>query len=333
MSFIRHFCQRFVFLIISCSLPAIAAPAIPGVTARIRIMDDYMIVVPVTINGSGPYDLLLDTGSNNTMLDEKLADELALRRGHEDAVVRVWGSLATSAVYAESFSIAGATVAGKDLTLFTCAMIPGLPPKLRGILGEDFLQKFDILIDYKHQLIRLDPPPGLMSEMLKGERLTIQLNGMISGEPTFGRLVVTGRVGDLGTSSMSLLLDSGSRYLTLFRDDLGLGSAREIVMDSSRPPGSSKAIRLETRTVRSLMLGRTEISNILVIAVAGKQRPDVDGLMPTSLFRSIFISHQGRFVVLNPSFSRTLAADRSNGLARATAIPPDFTEPLPQTSR
>ena len=163
---------------------------------------------------------------------------------------------------------------------------------MRGVLGEDFLQKFDLLIDYRHQVIRLETGPGSMLEMVRGERLPIQLSGKMGGKPTFGRLIVTGRVGDLGLNSISLLLDSGSRHLTLFREDLGLGSARQIFLDPSKPKSSSVA-RLETRTVQSLKLGRSEIGNVMVIAIAGKLRQDVDGLMPTSLFRSIFISHQG----------------------------------------
>jgi hypothetical protein len=32
---------------------------------------------------------------------------------------------------------------------------------------------------------------------------------------------------------------------------------------------------------------------------------DSDGLVPTSLFQSIFISHEGRFAILNPSLLRS----------------------------
>jgi hypothetical protein len=53
------------------------------------------------------------------MLDQKLADELALTHSRERISVGVMGSVTVSAVYANSPSIAGATVAGKDLYLFT----------------------------------------------------------------------------------------------------------------------------------------------------------------------------------------------------------------------
>jgi len=333
MSPIRALGQIFVLSACVCSLSAIAAPATTEFKTTIRIVDDFMIVVPVRINGSGPYDFLLDTGSNHTILDQKLTEELALRRGDQTPIVGVWGSVTSSAVFADSFSIAGATVPGKDLVLFSYAEIRGLPPKVRGVLGEDFFQKFDILIDYRHQVIRLETGPGLMVEMLRGEHLPIQLDGMMSGRQTLGRLIVTGQVKGLGDNSISLLLDSGSKEFTLFREDLGKGSEWHTFVDPSRPKSSS-VTRLETRTVRSLKLGSSEISNIMVIAIAGKQRPDVDGFMPTSLFRSIFISHQGKFVILNPSFAKAPAEDvRSRLAAKPLVIPPDLAEMSPPIGR
>ena len=122
MSFIRHFGGNFMLVLITYGLPASSAPAVTGVAAEIRIVNDYMIVVPVTINGFGPYDFLLDTGSNNTILDQKLAEELALRRGDETTILGVTDSVTSSAIYANSFSIAGATVAGKNTLSFSCVL-------------------------------------------------------------------------------------------------------------------------------------------------------------------------------------------------------------------
>src|SRR5580704_2472417 len=115
---IHCFTRIFLLLICASSLPATAAPATTEVTARLKIVNDYLIVVPVTINGSGPYDFVLDTGSNNTILDQKLADELTLPRGGETTHFGVKGSMSLPAVYADSLSIAGATVDGKGLFLF-----------------------------------------------------------------------------------------------------------------------------------------------------------------------------------------------------------------------
>ena len=257
----------------------------------------------MTINGSGPYDFVLDTGSNNTMLDQKLAEELALPRGGETTVQGVKGSMSIAAVYANSLSIAGATVDGKGLSLFTAARLQALPPKVRGVLGEDFLQNFDVLIDYRHQIIRLESGLGPLAQTLAGERLPVQLSGTRQGKPTYGRLILIGRIDELGDNPVSLLLDSGVNNLTLFRETLGAGSNRRGFVDAATFK-SSGITQMETKNVRTLNLGRNEVNDLTVIAVAGQQEQDVEGLIPISLFHSIFISHQGRFVILNPSLPK-----------------------------
>jgi predicted aspartyl protease len=298
---IRGFGQAFVLFSFMYSLPAIAAPATTEVTARIRIMNDYMIVVPVTINGSGPYDFVLDTGTSSTMLDQRLADDLGLRRSGETTALTPRGPMTLSVVHANSLSIAGATLASEDLLLLTYIKLPGLLSKTRGVIGEDFLRNFDVLIDYRRQVIQLESGPGSMAETLRGEHLPVEVNGAVHGEPT-GCLVVTGRIRELGDNSLSLLIDSGVNNLTLFRENLGVGARRQTFVNVDFI--SARLDLMETRIVQRLSLGKREVYDLPVIAVSGHPFPDVDGLMPTSLFHSIFISHQGKFVILNPSFSR-----------------------------
>ena len=94
---LTHRCNRlFVLLAFAICVPAIAqspdqtAPTPQIVTAKIRVDDLSMIIVPVSINGSGPYDLLLDTGSGKTIIDQKLARELGLPQAGESTVVGLW---------------------------------------------------------------------------------------------------------------------------------------------------------------------------------------------------------------------------------------------------
>jgi hypothetical protein len=321
MSPIRRFCRIAVLFVCVSSLPAIASLATTETTAKIRIVKNYMIVVPVTINGSGPYDFVVDTGSTNTMLDQKLADELALRREGETTVLAFRGSMTVSLVHADSFSVAGATVASKDFLLSTYVKVPNLPSEARGVLGEDYLQNFDVLIDYEHQLIRLESGLGSMAESLKGEHLPIELNGTVQGEPVFGRLVVTGHISDLGDNSLSLLIDSAASNLMLFRKHLGIGSNIQPFVSVGFK--SARLAMMETRIVQRLSLGKKEVYDLSVIAVNDHPYPDVDGLIPTSLFHSIFISHQGKFVILNPSLSKQTAK-----VARTQASP----EPKPSNN-
>jgi predicted aspartyl protease len=307
MSLIQRLNRPFVLLAFLTCLPAMAqvqdhtGPTPSIVTAKIRLDDLSMIIVPVSINGSGPYDFLLDTGCAKTMVNQKLADELGLPRvGGDKTVVGVLSSSTMPIVHVDSLSVAGATVSGGEL--FSTDHPATATGKVRGVLGEDFLRNFDLLIDYRHQAIRLESPHGSMAETATGEHLPIQLTGMYQGKPTYNRLIVLGRIQELGGKLMSLLLDSGANGLILFRGNLG-GASHE---ESLRAGNVSKWVSSSAmaRTVQSLDLGRHSVPDLTVVALSRRAEMDTDGLLPTSLFHSIFISHDGKFVILNPSFPK-----------------------------
>ena len=142
-----------------------------------------------------------------------------------------------------------------------------------------------------------------MAQTAIGEHLPLQLSGMLHGQPTHNRLVVSGFIPELGDTPILLLLDSGTNSPTLLRDSLGPGSAQQEPMRAGNFNQwvSSSA---STRTVRSLNLGSNSLTNLTLIAISRRAEVDTDGLVPTSLFHSIFISHQGKFVILNPSFPK-----------------------------
>src|SRR3984885_15784296 len=104
MSLTDCFKSLFGFLTVVTFFPATAQVPEPTaltpniVTAKIKLNDLSMIIVPVSINGSGPYDFLLDTGCAKTIVDRRLADELGLSRVSERTVVGVLDSSKMSVV-------------------------------------------------------------------------------------------------------------------------------------------------------------------------------------------------------------------------------------------
>src|ERR1017187_8020929 len=57
-----------------------ADPRCPANVASLafRLVNDHQMIVPVSINHAGPYNFLLDTGTQITMVDPSLASELHL---------------------------------------------------------------------------------------------------------------------------------------------------------------------------------------------------------------------------------------------------------------
>jgi hypothetical protein len=180
-------------------------------------------------------------------------------------------------------------------------------PNIRDSLGEDFLQNLDLLIDNRRHLIQFESGPGPLEEMLTGEHIPVSLNGSYEQELTRNRLVV---VADIpGNKNMKLQLDSGTASILLFStlNNASLVSEERTVNFEGGTFGSSFVANV--RTVTSLHLGHKTISSLTVLVATRNIPPrDIDGLLPTSLFRSIFISHSGKFVILDPSLQKPVFA-------------------------
>jgi len=305
MSLTRCFKSAFVLLIFATFVPATArqtASATNIVTAKIKLNDLSMIIVPVSINGAGPYDFLLDTGCAKTIVDQTLAAELRLPSVGEKTIVGVLASNRAAVVHVNSLSVAGATVPGGEV--FSSGHIATVAGRVRGVLGEDFLRNFDLLIDYRHQDIRFESPFGSMAQTATGEHLPLELSGTLHGKPTHNRLVISGHIPEFGDTPLLLLLDSGANFLTLFQANLGQSSnQQENVQTGNFNTWISSSAA--TRTIRYLSLGSHSVPNLTVVTFARHADVDTDGLVPASLFKSVFISSRGGFVILNPSFPKS----------------------------
>ena len=79
MSLVQALCLRLLAALTISALHA--EPRCPGNLAgsTLRRIQDDLIVVRVRINRSGPYDFLVDTGSQITTIDPVLASDLHLR--------------------------------------------------------------------------------------------------------------------------------------------------------------------------------------------------------------------------------------------------------------
>lgn len=138
----------------------VAADVKPGeIALRLAEPNDTAIIVPVTIDGKGPYDFVIDTGATLTCVGESLASELALPepRGVVGRGATIGGSGNIRLVQIESLRI-GATEA---TNVMACAVdlsnIRQLGLDVRGLLGLNVLKNFRVTLDFERKVMRLEP--------------------------------------------------------------------------------------------------------------------------------------------------------------------------------
>jgi len=117
------------------------------------IQDTHLIGIPVHINGSGPYEFVLDTGAGNSVVTPELAKKLGLEAKEFPGIARgIGGDVQLKLAPVETLSVGSAQIENTQLVVVDLSLVS---PKGKlidnGIIGYDFLRNFETIIDYPEQ--------------------------------------------------------------------------------------------------------------------------------------------------------------------------------------
>lgn len=271
---------------------------------RPRIVAGALLVIPVKINQSGPFDFMIDTGSQLNVIDPSLAAQLGLKSQGNVGLVATATFTHASVAVVDSLT-AGAHLVERPLVVVQdLGLIQAADPRIRGVLGENFLAHFDLLIDYAHRLFCLDETK-LMQGELRGERIPLVTPKHPESELPFSeRLVISVSLSDTGNRQILLQLDSGSDGPILYSGNREL---EESLLKHARLQGAQVSeaqrafallppqdMRIGTRTIR-------KVPFVTPVSTA-KYIPDrkEDGLLATVLFQRLYVSHADHYVIFDP---------------------------------
>lgn len=128
------------------------------VPLRVAGRGGAVLLVGVHINGTGPYNLVLDTGATLTCIDERLARELALPRktGAVGLGAGVGGSSRVTLVQVDSIRVGSSTVANLTACVLDLRHLRDLGAGgVNGLLGLNFLSTFHVTLDFEQRLMTL----------------------------------------------------------------------------------------------------------------------------------------------------------------------------------
>src|SRR3954453_6047410 len=163
------------FVLAQTIVPALPAePRCPGNVASVplHLTNSHQMIVAVSVNHSGPYNFLLDTGTQVTMVDPSLAAELHLNTQDPAVVAGVGFHAAASFAQVDLLEAGLHAVANHKVLVFDFQNPYSVDLHLRGVLGEDFLGQFDLLIDNAHSLLCLDDSARMRADM-KGPHIAL----------------------------------------------------------------------------------------------------------------------------------------------------------------
>jgi len=248
------------------------------------------VVVPVTLNGMGPYSFLIDTGSSHTAVSSRLAAQLEAPRVAKTQISSSSGTQWT-AVVALAHVVAGPLAMHDVLAteLPTNAVVNS--QAVDGVLGRDVLEQQPFTIDYRRQLLRWSIDDD------EHERVSLPLD--LAG-PIW--------LATLGTG-MRLVPDSGATDMVLFdrgqwrglRHLPGTVGVETVTSRTTGEPGELS--QLNIGALRFVNQGVTVLDGTHVSSAHG------DGLLPLHWFdRVTFDIAHSRLVLSRARSGRTLAS-------------------------
>jgi Aspartyl protease len=256
-------------------------------------------IVQVSLNGSGPYPFVLDTGANVSMVKRRLLQELKVPIAGAVVLVAALGESLHERAQLQSVSLSGLSVQNVEVNTLEGSELGGIPEQVQGVLGENFLDQFDLLIDNDKQLLVLDQTPQLENS-LTGEQLQISHSGISNASPTAHRIFVPLKLPDLLTTPVLFLVDSATNAAIFYplKNELP-GVKRLAQYGSIHSLSSDQQCHVEHT---GLDIGSHRYRDIVLATCEGMTRDaiDTDGLLPTSIFHSLFICHRIGYVIANP---------------------------------
>lgn len=240
---------------LAAARPAVPAPEHPpGLlsSAPTRVNDAGQIVVPVMIDGKGPYQFLVDTGANGSMISPRLARSLGLVPG-QGVVERVEGVTGTQPLpWVLIRRLQVGRIVKTDVRMPICPS--PILTRIDGILGMAGFGPVRIAVDFRHHQVSIDrSSPGMLWGFLD----------IHAKRTPGGLLMVPARVGGVAVEA---IIDTGSS------ETLGNPALRNALLarrrsDATTPIyGVTRQVSTGTRALApTMMLGPAAIQHLPIV--------------------------------------------------------------------
>jgi predicted aspartyl protease len=241
----------------------------PAFSANLNVIRGHPIVETLKLNGFGPYRFLVDTGASMNQVDARIARTLGLTPSFHATIETAAGKIAVMGSKGIEVRLGDTVASGQEFLFTTLEAVRSISPEIQGVLGQEFLSHFDYLLDlHAHHLV-------FGAQERHGQRCELKF---------VDRLPV------IVTSLGNLVLDSGANRLFVF-------SARSIAPETSVVTASGLTFG-EMSPARRLRIGGQSYGPVETVAVASVEQSVINGLLPLSIFQSVYVSSSGQYAVL-----------------------------------
>ncbi len=226
--------------------PELTMPSPEDVEATLLALGeiDKRLTVPVAVGTSGPYNFIIDTGAERTVIARELAGSLKLGSSSPVVITSMTGRDTVNTVVVPGLSIKSI---GEQHTIVAPALEARNLGAL-GLLGIDTLRNHQVTIDFEKGVMAVRPSTK-RSSFSKRDRDEI----VVTAKSVFGQLIVTDAY--YNNTRIQVVLDTGSQVT------MGNSALRKRV---GRDTPRSQKILLTSVTGDQTTADYTQVPNVTI---------------------------------------------------------------------
>jgi len=168
--------------------PASASQDVASLKARTDVAD--LLTVAVMVNGHGPYQFVVDTGAERSVIAEEIA--VGLNLGHEDDVILQGIARAVTVPTVRPHSLAFGPFVRNDVLM---PVLPRATLVADGYLGLDVINGTRVTFDFKNHQLHVEQPKPIFRPRIND--FNIQPSGLEALNPNETWLQARGKGGRL----------------------------------------------------------------------------------------------------------------------------------------
>ncbi len=157
----------------------------------------HRMTLPVNVDGQGPFNFVVDTGAERTVVSTELAQHLSLDAGEDVVVMSVSRSTRVPSVFVTALEVGRRTI--------PTIQAPSLAQRhigAQGMLGVDSLRSQRVVFDFRNRQLSLSTS-HLDDQSWPGDAI------VVTGRTRAGRLVLTDA--NLDGQRIQVIIDTGSQ--------------------------------------------------------------------------------------------------------------------------
>lgn len=166
-------------------------------TDEVKIRRDVTdrMTVPVTVDGSGPFHFMVDTGADRSAISSAVAAQLGLDTSEVASLHSLTGMSTV-----KTATVSNVKLSQKNFRIVDAPILEAANMGADGILGTDSLRSQRVVFDFQNNVMTIVPA----EEQVPRENGTIVVTGKLRN----GRLIVTNAIAD--GNAVTVVLDTGA---------------------------------------------------------------------------------------------------------------------------